>query len=231
MYIFQHLDTSQQEIRPELLVMQVITRPSFNNKRSTQHHRLSDLTMGGGASSQAEAVPPIARRVEGGGGGGGEQQTKIRFSWFSTWRFHDDDCDDDDDVDLIRCQAFAPSTLAVWFIGFPSTSPLSTCTRSISEAQAHVKRKPKFWVQGWWWIFINIWVTIWRRTVTLNIFSNFSTLLDCRAIWVSEALPKSRFEKRVEVVEVLGDVSCDGFRRLLRYPKFYNEASRIIAAE
>ena len=210
--------------------MKVMTRPSFKKKKSTQHHRLSDLTMGGGASSQAEAVPPIARRVE---GGGGEQQTKNRFSWFSTWWFHhdDDDDDDDDDVDQIRCQAFAPATLAMWFIGFPSTSPLSTCTRSISEAQAHVKRKPKFWVQGCWWIFINIWVKIWRGTDTLNIFSNFGTLLDCRAIWVSEALPKSRFEKRVEVVEVLGDDSRDGFRRLLRYPKFYNEASRIIAAE
>ena len=72
----------KKEIPPELLVMKVMTRPSFNKKRSTQHHRLSDLTMGGGASSQAEAVPPIARRVEGGGGG---EQTKIRFSWFMTW--------------------------------------------------------------------------------------------------------------------------------------------------
>ena len=29
---FQHLDTSQKEIPPELLVMKVITIPSFNKK-------------------------------------------------------------------------------------------------------------------------------------------------------------------------------------------------------
>ena len=124
----------------------------------------------------------------------------ISWWWWWWWWY----CDDDDDVDLIRCQAFAPSTLAVWFIGFPSPNPLSTCTRSISEAQAMWSASPSFGYRVDGEIFINIRVKIWRGMDKLNIFSNFSTLLDCIASWVSEALPKSRLSNRLKSLKSLG---------------------------
>lgn len=60
--IFQHLDTSQKEIPPELL-MKVMTCGLPSTKKD--QHNITGYPlrlMGAGASSQAEAVPPITRR-------------------------------------------------------------------------------------------------------------------------------------------------------------------------